>query len=68
MGWNRTTTLKQVLQALEEIVGTLPAVTYGPARSGDIRHSRANNQRLLASFTLPERTPLKVGLERLLKG
>ena len=68
VGWNRTTTLKQVLQALEEAVGTLPAVTYGPARSGDIRHSRANNQRLLASFKLPEPTPLTVGLARLLRG
>lgn len=68
VGWNRTTTLKQVLQALEEVVGQLPTITYGPARSGDIRHSRANNQRLLASFTLPEPTPLKVGLERLLTG
>ena len=68
VGWNRTTTLKQVLQALEEAVGSLPTVTYGPPRSGDIKHSRANNQRLLASFTLPEPTPLKVGLERLLKG
>jgi UDP-glucose 4-epimerase len=56
VGWNRTTTLKQVLQALEEALGALPAVTYGPARSGDIRHSRANNQRLLASFKLPEPT------------
>ncbi|CRM47612.1 MULTISPECIES: NAD-dependent epimerase/dehydratase family protein [Pseudomonas] len=68
VGWNRTTTLKQVLQALEEAVGSLPAVTYGPARSGDIRHSRANNQRLLANFTLPQPTPLKVGLQRLLNG
>jgi len=50
------------------VVGQLPTITYGPARSGDIRHSRANNQRLLASFTLPEPTPLKVGLERLLTG
>lgn len=66
VGWNRTTTLTQVLEALEEVVGQLPVITYGPARSGDIRHSRANNQRLLASFTLPEPTPLKVGLERLL--
>ncbi len=68
VGWNRTTTLKQVLQALEEAVGRLPVITYGPARSGDIKHSRANNQRLLASFTLPEPTPLKIGLERLLNG
>ncbi|AZE87221.1 NAD-dependent epimerase/dehydratase family protein [Pseudomonas orientalis] len=68
VGWNHATTLKQVLQALEQVVGTLPVISYGPARLGDIRHSRADNRRLLASFTLPEPTPLKVGLERLLKG
>lgn len=68
VGWNHATTLKQVLQALEQVVGALPVITYGPARLGDIRHSRADNRRLLASFTLPEPTPLKVGLERLLKG
>lgn len=68
VGWNHATTLKQVLQALEQVVGTLPVITYGPARLGDIRHSRADNRRLLASFILPEPTPLKVGLERLLKG
>ncbi|MBJ2198863.1 NAD-dependent epimerase/dehydratase family protein [Pseudomonas carnis] len=68
VGWNRTTTLRQVLRALEEALGSLPAVTYELARSGDIRHSRANNQRLLASFTPPEPTPLKVGLEQLLNG
>src|SRR5450830_358468 len=67
VGLNRATTLKQMLVALGEVVGALPPVTYAPARSGDIRHSRANNQRLLASFKLPEPTPLKVGLERLLK-
>ncbi|MBD8149747.1 NAD-dependent epimerase/dehydratase family protein [Pseudomonas fluorescens] len=68
VGWNHATTLRQVLQALEQVVGTLPVISYGPARLGDIRHSRADNRRLLASFTLPEPTPLKVGLERLLKG
>ncbi|MBT2370616.1 NAD-dependent epimerase/dehydratase family protein [Pseudomonas fluorescens] len=67
VGWNQTTTLKQVLEALVEVVGDLPAVSYTPARSGDIRHSRANNQRLLASFKLPEPTPMKVGLARLLQ-
>ena len=67
VGWNQTTTLKQVLEALVEVVGDLPAVSYTTARSGDIRHSRANNQRLLASFKLPEPTPMKVGLARLLQ-
>lgn len=68
VGWSRTTTLRQVLHALEEALGSLPTVTYELARPGDIRHSRANNQKLLASFKPPEPTPLKVGLERLLKG
>ncbi|ALI00769.1 NAD-dependent dehydratase [Pseudomonas sp. FW306-02-F02-AA] len=66
VGWNQATTLKQMLQALEEVVGQLPPIAYGPARSGDIRHSRANNQRLLQRFTFPEQTPMSVGLARLL--
>lgn len=66
VGWNQATSLKQMLEALKEVVGELPPITYGPARSGDIRHSRANNQRLLQRFTLPEQTPLRAGLARLL--
>lgn len=66
VGWNQSITLKQMLEALREVVGELPPITYGPARPGDIRHSRANNQRLLQRFTFSERTPLSVGLARLL--
>ncbi|WP_017906815.1 NAD-dependent epimerase/dehydratase family protein [Pseudomonas asplenii] len=66
VGLNRSTTLNQLLQALAEVVGPLPPVSYAPARSGDIRHSRANNQRLLARFAFPEPTPMSVGLARLL--
>lgn len=66
VGMNKTTTLNQVLAALCEVVGELPPISHGPARSGDIRHSRANNQRLLERFQLPEQTPLSVGLARLL--
>ncbi|WP_248805946.1 NAD-dependent epimerase/dehydratase family protein [Pseudomonas sp. MWU13-2100] len=66
VGLNRATTLKQMLVALGEVVGALPPVTYEPARSGDIRHSRANNQRMLERFALPEPTPMSVGLARLL--
>ncbi|EGH35193.1 NAD-dependent epimerase/dehydratase, partial [Pseudomonas syringae pv. japonica str. M301072] len=35
-------------------------------RSGDIKHSRASNQRLLGHFTLDEPTPLVRGLELLM--
>jgi UDP-glucose 4-epimerase len=41
-------------------------VSYGQARSGDIRHSRADNQRLLARFDFPEPTSMVEGLARLL--
>jgi len=66
VGLNRATTLKQMLTALGEVVGALPPVTYAPARSGDIRHSRANNQCMLERFELAEPTSMIVGLARLL--
>lgn len=66
VGLNATTSLNQLLAALADVVGNLPTVSYLPARSGDIKHSRASNQRLLARFDVPEPTPLKVGLARLL--
>ena len=66
VGLNKATTLKQMLEALSEVVGPLPPISHGPARSGDIRHSRADNTRLLQRFTLGETTPMSVGLARLL--
>jgi UDP-glucose 4-epimerase len=66
VGLNATTSLNQLLAALSDVVGDLPAVTYLPARSGDIRHSRADNQRLIERFEMPVPTPLSVGLAKLL--
>lgn len=66
VGLNQATTLKQVLESLAEVVGQLPEVNFGPSRPGDIRHSRANNQRLLQRFRLPEQTPMSIGLARLM--
>ncbi|NIF18049.1 NAD-dependent epimerase/dehydratase family protein [Pantoea sp. Cy-639] len=66
VGLNQATSLNQVLQALEQVVGGLPAISHGPARSGDIRHSRADNSRLLARFDFPTPTPFVEGLARLL--
>ncbi|BBH48304.1 NAD-dependent epimerase/dehydratase family protein [Pseudomonas sp. KU43P] len=66
IGLNQATSLNQLLKALEQVVGSLPAVSYGQARSGDIRHSRADNQRLLARFDFPEPTSMVDGLARLL--
>lgn len=66
VGLNRAISLNQLLQHIGEVVGGLPPVTYGPARAGDIRHSRANNQRLLSRYKLGEPTPIQVGLAKLL--
>lgn len=66
VGLNQATSLNQMLKALEQVVGSLPAISYGQARSGDIRHSRANNQRLLARFDFPQATPMVEGLAKLL--
>lgn len=66
VGLNKATSLNQLLAALAEVVGTAPAVTYQEARSGDIRHSRADNGRLLKRYKIEEPTPLSVGLARLL--
>lgn len=68
VGLNGVTSLNQLLEALGTVVGELPPVTYGPARSGDIKHSRANNARLLERFELPPITPLTEGLRRLIVG
>ena len=66
VGLNKATTLNQMLQALGDVVGELPPISYGPARSGDIRHSRADNSRLLQRFTPGNITPMKEGLALLL--
>ncbi|MFJ4067131.1 NAD-dependent epimerase/dehydratase family protein [Pseudomonas sp. NPDC089996] len=66
VGLNQATSLNQMLKALEQVVGSLPAISYGQARSGDIRHSRADNQRLLARFDFPPATPMVEGLAKLL--
>jgi UDP-glucose 4-epimerase len=66
VGLNATTSLNELLATFAEIIGDLPPVTHLTARSGDIKHSRANNQRLLERFNVKEPTPLKVGLTRLL--
>ncbi|AHG39332.1 NAD-dependent dehydratase [Pseudomonas syringae CC1557] len=66
VGLNQTTSLNELLSALSEVVGKQPEVTYKAPRPGDIKHSRASNQRLLEHFILDEATPLKRGLELLM--
>ncbi len=66
VGLNQAMSLNQLLAELKSVLGSLPEVSYGEARPGDIKHSRANNARLLQRFTLPEITPMATGLRNLL--
>ncbi|MFF7709799.1 NAD-dependent epimerase/dehydratase family protein [Pseudomonas sp. NPDC007930] len=66
VGLNHATSLNDLLAALATVVGELPPVSHKAARAGDIRHSRANNDRLRQAYTLKTPTPLAEGLRRLL--
>src|SRR5690606_19777166 len=66
VGLNRATSLNQLLAEIGALLGGLPVVTHGEARPGDIRHSRADNARLLARYRVAEPTPMRIGLARLL--
>lgn len=67
VGLNRATSLNQLLAAIRDVLGQLPTVSYQAARGGDIRHSRANNSRLLQRYRLPQpTTDMRIGLAQLL--
>ncbi|WP_287029476.1 NAD-dependent epimerase/dehydratase family protein [Pseudomonas sp. UBA6310] len=66
VGLNEATTLLQLLQAIGDVLGGLPEIAHLPARAGDIRHSRADNARLLRRYALGQTTPMRAGLGRLL--
>lgn len=67
VGLNHSTSLNQLLAAIGDVLGNLPPVNYQAARGGDIRHSRANNTRLLQRFRLPDpTTDMRSGLAKLL--
>lgn len=66
VGWNQAVSLNQLLAEIGGLCGGLPALEYQAARPGDIRHSRANNQRLLECYQLPPATSMREGLRKLL--
>lgn len=65
VGLSGVTTLNDLIAALEQISGHPLNVSHGAARSGDIRHSKADNRRLLERFDLGTPTSLTEGLARL---
>ena len=67
VGLNQATSLNQLLDAVGDVLGGLPEVSYQASRQGDIRHSRANNTLLLQRYRLPEpSTGMRDGLAKLL--
>ena len=67
VGLSRSTSLNDLIAELADATGTPMAVTYQAARQGDIRHSRANNSRLLDRFKLAAPTSIGDGLAQLLR-
>lgn len=65
VGLSGVTTLNDLIAALEQISGQPLNVSHGAARSGDIRHSKADNRSLLERFDLGTPTSLTEGLARL---
>ena len=65
VGLSGVTTLNDLIAALQQISGKPLSVSHGAARSGDIRHSKADNRRLLERFDLGTPTSLTEGLARL---
>lgn len=65
-GLGRSTSLNTLLACVGELCGGLPPVTHQAPRAGDIRHSLADNSRLLERFQLNQPTSLQDGLQALL--
>ncbi|MCW2271296.1 UDP-glucose 4-epimerase [compost metagenome] len=67
VGLGRTTSLNQLITAIDAVTDSPLVVSYQAARPGDIRHSRADNRRLQQRFELNEPTAVADGLRFLLQ-
>jgi UDP-glucose 4-epimerase len=66
VGTGRSVTLLQLLDALNSQLGTTVVPTHGPARAGDIRHSRAKIGRITAELGFAPKVSFEDGLRRTL--
>ncbi|MFJ7106378.1 NAD-dependent epimerase/dehydratase family protein [Pseudomonas sp. NPDC098740] len=67
VGFNRSTSVNDLAAALSELLGRPLTLNYDAPRSGDIKHSRADNSRLLERFSLNSPTCFTEGLGQLLR-
>jgi UDP-glucose 4-epimerase len=63
----RTNTIRELAELLAELHGRSLDLSYGPGRSGDIRHSRGDPAGTAALLGLRAETSLRTGLGALLK-
>jgi UDP-glucose 4-epimerase len=67
VGFNRSTSVNELATTLSELLGRSLTLNYDAPRSGDIKHSRADNSRLLERFSLNSPTCFSEGLGQLLR-
>jgi UDP-glucose 4-epimerase len=67
VGFNRSTSVNELAATLSELLGRSLTLNYDAPRSGDIKHSRADNSRLLERFSLSSPTCFTEGLGQLLR-
>ena len=67
VGLSRATSLNQLIAELGTATGNALSVTHDDPRLGDVRHSRADNTRLLKRFALPNPTSIRDGLAQLIR-
>lgn len=66
VGTGRPVTIRMLAEAVKRVVGRDPGVVYREPRPGDIRHSYADNTKLLKRFRVSF-TQLETGLRRTLE-
>jgi len=62
VGTGRRTSINEVLRLLRDLIGSTEAVTHGPAREGDIRHSVADVSLATTQLGVRASIPLESGL------
>ncbi|MBN9522457.1 NAD-dependent epimerase/dehydratase family protein [bacterium] len=66
VGTGGSVTLLQLLDGLNKLLGTSVVPAHGPARAGDIRHSRAKIDRITADLGFAPKVSFEEGLRRTL--
>lgn len=62
----RATSVRSLAETIASILGTTPRVTFGPARTGEVRHSVGSPAKARAVLDLPEPISLQAGLPAVL--